>query len=356
MLHHLISHRPSEEWIVVFLEDGPMVQQFERQGIETRIILSGRLRQVHRFAYTVWQIADLVRDRGAVGIVSWLGKAHLYGGMAALLAGVPAIWYQLALPADIHWMDRLASLIPARGILTCSRAGAHQQQTLWPHRSTRVVYPGVDLDRFDPVALPAKDDLRRRFGLPVNAPIVGMVGRLQRWKGMHVFVDAVARLRTVHPNLRGIIVGGPHEHESDYPSFLRQQIERLGLEDTIIMTGFHSDPAAWMKTFDVFVHASDREPFGLVVIEAMAMGLPVVASDTAGPTEIITAGRNGLFAPFGDDAALARQIGRCLSDPEWAAGLGRAARRRAGDFAAPCFADRVASAVSDLVAPDPVAP
>lgn len=348
MLRHLVTHRPPHEWIVVFLDDGPMVEEFRALGVETHVIRSGRLRELLRFRSTVRQIAALIQNRGASGVVSWLSKAHLYGGLAALKAGVPAVWYQLAFPADVHWMDRLATLVPAAGILTCSKAGAELQEGLWPHRACTVVYPGVDLTKFDRKPESEKRALRHTFGLPSNVPIVGIVGRLQRWKGMHVFIDAVARLRDTHPDLHGVIVGGEHEYEPEYPSQLRRQIKHLGLEDHILMAGFQTNPEAWMSTFDVFVHASDREPFGLVVIEAMALGLPVVASNTAGPTEIITEPENGLLAPYGRDDFLAQQIDRYLSDPDFSNRIGRAAYARARSFEASRFAKALASTVRGL--------
>lgn len=351
-LLHLLDHHSitPPHWTVFFFEDGPMVDHLRAKGVKVLVINAGRLRNPFQFFRTVRTLARFFRQQKIDLVLSWMGKAHLYGGLAALWARCPAVWFQHAFPTDVRWSDRLVNLIPAQGILACSQAGAAQQEALWPSRPTQVVHPGIDLSRFHAAQRPTRVELRRRLNLPLSAPIIGMVGRLQRWKGMHVFIDAIARLREAHPNVRGVIVGGEHDYEPEYPPRLRQQIDRLGLSDAIIMTGFQSDPAAWMSTFDVFVHASDREPFGLVVIEAMALGLPVVASDTAGPTEVITAEEHGLFAPFGDDAELARQIQRYLEAPDWAAEIGRAAHTRAQDFSAPKFADRVVDALRALSA------
>jgi glycosyltransferase involved in cell wall biosynthesis len=354
-LLHLLDHQAATglRWTVVFFEDGPLVEAARDRGVDVEILHTGRLRQPVRYLRAVRRLARLFRRRQVDLVLSWMGKAHLYGGPAARWAGRPALWFQHAFPADVHWMDRLATLLPAAGVLACSRAGAALQESLWPHRPTTVVHPGVDLDTFSRERLPARAVLRAERGLPQEGPVVGMVGRLQRWKGMHVFIEAVARLRADFPALRGVIVGGTHEHEPEYPARLRHQIDRLGLEDAILMTGFQSNPAAWMATFDVFVHASDREPFGLVVVEAMGLGLPVVASDTAGPTEVIAAEQTGLFAPFGDDARLADQIRRYLEAPAWAQAIGRAARERALDFTPLHFATRVATAIRAHTPPVP---
>jgi len=165
---------------------------------------------------------------------------------------------------------------------------------------------------------------------------------------MHVFVDALATVRTAHPDVVGAIVGGKHPFEPEYSESLRRQIEQRDLSNSIVMPGFQTNVAEWMHAFDVFVHASDREPFGLVVVEAMAMGLPVIAGNAGGPTEIIRDGHDGRLAPYGDADTLARCIRGYLDAPDVAARIASAARERAQDFAVSRFAAAVADTVRDL--------
>ena len=96
---------------------------------------------------------------------------------------------------------------------------------------------------------------------------------------MHVFIDAMAQVHQVRPEARAVIVGGPHETEPRYADELRARVLALGLDGVLSFAGFRSNAAEWMQAMDVFVHASDREPFGIVVIEAMALGKPVIAGD-----------------------------------------------------------------------------
>jgi len=351
MLRHLVAFRPTGEWSVVFLEDGPMVREFRDLGIDTYMITAGRLRHVSTLVRTVRAVAEIIRSLGATSVLGWMSKGHIYGGMAALLSGVPATWYQLAMPTSVHWIDRLATAIPAACVLTCSEAGARAQRQIWPHRPVRVVHPGVEQAEFDPDLVPSPENARALLDLPPGVPVVGIIGRLQAWKGMHVFIDAIARLYPDYPDLKAVIVGGKHDLEPEYPDQLLQQISNHGLDDTIMLAGFQPNPATWLSAFDVFVHASDREPFGLVVIEAMAMERPVVASDTAGPTEVITHGANGLLTPFGSDDLLARAIRTYLDNPGWATEVAQAARDRARDFTAERFADRLTQTVRKAVMP-----
>jgi glycosyltransferase involved in cell wall biosynthesis len=332
MLKQLAHSQSQIEWHIVFLEDGPMVSDCRARGTKTYVVEAGRLRHPLRYIQTIRRLANLVQHVKAEAILSWMGKGHLYGGMAARLANVPAVWYQLGLPADIHWLDRLATLIPADCVVTCSQAGARAQASLWPHRRTAVVHPGVDIDQFRGSAPPSRTAARQHLGIPEDRQIVLIDGRLQRWKGMHVFIEAMAHVSNERGSVQGIIVGGRHDLEPDYPDILRRQIQELNLDEHVEMVGFQRNVADWMTAADVFVHASDREPFGIVVIEALALGTPVVATDTAGPTEVIKDGETGFLTPFGNAQVLADRIEHYLSNPETACSIGKAGAVRSQKF------------------------
>ena len=219
MLLHLMQQGRSlgVDWLIVFLQDGPMVTQVKQLGVETRVIHSGRLRSPLRFAATVAALTRIARDEQVTLVFAWMSYAQLYAGLAARRARVPAIWYQLGIPLDRGWLDKVATRIPAQGILACSQAGAEAQAKLRPARPMRVVYPGAELERFDPAALPSPADARRRLGLPENGPLIGIVGRLQRWKGMHVLAEAMPQVLARYPDAHVVVVGGDHAFETGLP-------------------------------------------------------------------------------------------------------------------------------------------
>jgi glycosyltransferase involved in cell wall biosynthesis len=320
------------EWLIIFLEDGPLVTQIKSLGVDVRIVQSGRLRQPHLFIAAVIKIASIAQNEGADIIFGWMWKAHLYGGLAAMLSKLPAMWYQLEEPSDANLMKRMANILPARGVLTLSKAGQEKQSKIWPYRPTPLVYPGVALDQFNPAILPSPLEARRKLGLPLEGSMIGIVGRLQRWKGIHVLVEAMSRVLQVYPHTHCVIVGGKHDLEPDYLTFLQKQVFDLNLSDHIIMPGFQQNIPEWLQAMDIFVHASDNEPFGIVTIEAMALGKPVVASADGGPTEIITDGKHGLLTPYGDVEKLASSILRYIDNPDFAISVGQEAQKRATDF------------------------
>ena len=334
-------------WHVVFLESGPMVADVAALGLPVEVLEAGRLRDVGRFVATVRRLARQVQAWTADVVLAWMTKGHLYAGLAALLAGVPAAWFQHGRPSAKSLIDRLATALPARVVLTCSAAVAHEQGALWPRRLTAVAYPPIDLVRFDAHRLPSPEDARRRLGLDPSRPLIGMVGRLQRWKGVHVFVDAVARLREQH-DVQGVIVGGVHELEAAYAAQVQQQVEARGLTEHLVLAGVQEDVPLWMQAMDVIVHASDWEPFGMVIAEAMALGKPVVVGARGGPAEIVMPEVDALVAPFGDAAVLARQVERLLTQHSLAERLGRAARARAAAFTPDAFARAVAEPLADI--------
>jgi glycosyltransferase involved in cell wall biosynthesis len=177
----------------------------------------------------------------------------------------------------------------------------------------RVVHRGVDIDKFDPARVSQERiiQLAQRWRLPDGYPVVMLPGRLTRWKGQAVLIEALAVLG--RRDLRCLLVGSD-QGRSGYTEELQALVERRGLTDVVHIVGECADmPAAYMLT-DVVVSAStDPEAFGRVIVEAQAMGRPVVATDNGAGRENVLAGQTGLLVPPRDPAALALALDRVLA-------------------------------------------
>ena len=183
-----------------------------------------------------------------------------------------------------------------------------------------VIHNGVDPDRFAPApgAIVA--------GLP-DGPKIGFVGRIIRRKGLQYLVEAAPRILARVPEARFIVIGdGPRRRK------IERQVNAAGLASSFVFLGYQQDTTAFYAAFDVIVVPSTFEPFGLVTIEAMATGRPVVASAVDGIAEIIEDNISGLLTPPGDSRQLADKILRLLLDPQLAADIGDRARVRVTDF------------------------
>ena len=334
-------------WHVVLLEEGPMIDELRELGVSTSVVRAGRLRQLHLYVRSVFQIRSIAKRERIDLIVSWMSKAHLYVGVASLIWRLPSVWYQHGIPTR-GWIDRLATILPTRGVIATSKAAADAQARLRPVRRCRVVHPGIDLTRFDPSALPPKEAARQALGLPTEDHLIGFFGRLQRWKGVSVLVDAMPPVLESFPSAHCVIVGGKHDLEPDYPSALHRQIGARGLADHVTLAGFQSDVPTWMQAMDVIVLPSSNEPFGITVIEAMAMGKPVVAGDSGGPREIVTNGVDGVLVPHDDANAVAGAILDYLRQPSFAARVSTAARERGEHFTADRYALELVHALREL--------
>ena len=354
VLQHLLEFRDEAdlEPMVAFLQPGPMVDWCRERGTQAVIIDAGRLRQPLRFVRTVRALVRIARRTRSQVVIGWMAKGQLYAGLTALAARLPSIWLQTGMPSGLAPLDRAATLLPARLVMTQSRGVERAQRKLWPRRPTTVVYPAVDTDRFDAARIGDQRATRRRLGLPEDDPIFGSVGRLDRWKGFHVLLDALPDVANRHPNATVVLVGGRHEFHPSYADELAEQASRLGREGRVLLVGPQPNPEDWMQAMDVFCHTSENEPFGMVVIEAMALGKPVVASAEGGPTEVITPGVDGLLSPYGDEVALAAAILRLLDDEQMRLTVGEAAKRRAQDFTVHEFAQKFGNEVAHAAVRD----
>ena len=190
-----------------------------------------------------------------------------------------------------------------------------------------VVYNAVDLDDFDVNCNLEK--LREEFSIKDEQPLLGIFGRVIAWKGIKEFIQAASLVFKEVPQAKAFIVGGISDGDERYLAEVKKIAEENGVLDKFVFTGYRDDVAPLMKLMDVVVHASIiPEPFGRVLIEAMAMGKPVVAIRAGGPLDVVVDGETGFLVAMKDTDEMASAVIKILKSPTRAKEMGMRGRKR----------------------------
>jgi glycosyltransferase involved in cell wall biosynthesis len=316
------AHESGHELEFVFLQSGPWPAELINSGFYVDTISAGRVRHLHRWLTTVVRLAGIFRRRRPDLILNWAAKTHLYGAPAGVLAGMTnrVMWWQQGVPTR-DWIDRCATRLPAIAIGCNSKTGADAQARLAPTRPTFVWYAGARTPRTYSKPAPLQ--------LPSGVPVVGLVGRLQPWKGQDRLLRAHALLRERGHDLHMVIVGGDSYGLSpEYAESLPRLVSQLDLTDAVTMTGEVADAGPYMEQMDILVNASDPEPFGIVVVEGMSRGVAIVAVNSGGPGEYIKHRQTGMLARSGEPSALADALEPLLASPDLRRAIGQAGREQ----------------------------
>jgi len=316
--------------------DGPIASRFEAAGVEMIEVPTDRVRPV-----AVWRLARLIAARG-IRLVHSHGKgAGVYARLAARLCRVPAIhtlhgihferYSPLGRAAYLALERRLA--VWTYAVVNVSRAQEAEGLALglFTPAQSRVIPNGVDIAALAARALD-RAGARARLGLSPASIIVGCVARFDAVKGHALLLAALARIR--HPSLHLVLVGGGAAEGG-----LRGRAAAADLSDRVRFAGEIPDAARLLPAFDIYASASSKEGLPLAVLEAMALGLPVVATDIAGHRELLGEGNPGLVTPTAE--ALAQGLQALAGGADRRRALGEENRARARRFDAATMIDEV---------------
>lgn len=354
--------------IVVLASDGPLAQKVRDLDIDVRVMpLSTdvvetrkdtlrfraflKLTSVLAIVKYAFSIAQLARELKIELIHTNSLKSDIYGGLAGRIAFIPAVWHvrdriddQYLPKAAVMVFRLLCKVLPhaviANSHSTLSCLSVHEKQTsavvYGSIRPDTVVFDGITDQHSNSSQLPSLESMIANYGADATQtdPIIAVVGRIAEWKGQHIFIRAAREVLRQHPNAQFWIVGAPLFGEHEYERSLHQQVNSLGLQDSVHFLGFRNDISDILSKVTVVVHSSCLgEPFGRVVIEGMAASKPVVATNGGALPEIITDGQTGKLVPMNDPGAMAEAITYLLSDPIEAETIGRNGRQMVLD----CF-------------------
>jgi glycosyltransferase involved in cell wall biosynthesis len=330
------------EAYVILPHDGPLAERLREHASEICFMsemlkLTTRkgkifyLRYLLNYPFAVRKIAQCIRERN-IDLVHTNSVHNLYGFLAAKLTGCPHVWHvrEIVLQSRFLWtIEKFLLRTFSQRVIVISNAVAGMFGKDLSKFPLQKIPNGVDLDVYHP-------ENEGRLDIAPGVSVVGMIARLDPWKGVDVFLKAISICKKQQPEIQYVIVGGEIEGNREYANELYKLARDLHLDGIVHFAGWRYGPDDMPGVYaalDVVVHASTYpEPFGNVILEAMAAGKPVVASNQGGPKEICIDQQTALLVPPNDPEKLAEAILKLIQNPELARKMGNEGRKCAEQF------------------------
>ena len=293
----------------------------------------------------LWRLFRLLRQRRPEIVHLHTAKAGFVGRLAARAAGLKGVVYTTHGHIFHGYFNRLKTAIFIRmeqlaaacgGLITTLSEMEKQDfvcRRIAPAAQIIPVPNGLDLA---PFSAAQRGNVRREIGLDDETPVVAWVGRFEPVKGPEIFLQVCRQLhRQYGSRLKALMAGDGALNEK-----IHQERELLGLNDFLLLPGFRQDIVFLFTDLDLLVVTSINEGFGMVILEAMAAGKPVVAHDVGGIAELVVDGETGFLVPAGDVDAICSRLDQLLNDRELYEAMSQAARRQATAYSLSAMADR----------------
>ena len=254
---------------------------------------------------SIWKLIK----KESIDIVHLSGYgATTFGRIAALLARKPSIIHEHWVDPNFRWpltfVEALLSRTTTRAIAISDYAKNFLISKKRIRENTiKVILNGIPLDHFCNTPQTLGQAKRHQLGIPPDVPVIGIVGMLHKNKGHKYFIEAAKLLKPEIPNARFVIIG-----DGELRQELEQQVANVGLQGYVMFLGQQEDMPATLRMLDIFAISSLSETASLSLLEAMAAGKAIIASDCGGPSEVIRNGESGFIVPVRDPEAIAEKI------------------------------------------------
>lgn len=343
-LYYLVSGLNKEIFnpIVVCPEEGDLVEGLKKIGIETIVLPFRRFR--HISLPFIIQLLRLFKEKDISIVDTDAAAETFYAGIAALFCRIPLVWHIRVSSPMI--LDRFLSFLSTRLILV---AKTLENRFHWLKSTDKLVaiHNGINVEEVDKFP---KTNIREELGINNEAIIIGCVGRIEEMKGQGYLVKAINRVLKERKDIRVLLVG--EVNESYYKNIV-DLIESFEIKDYFFSLGYRTDTIGIIKDLDILVSASFGEGLSRVILEAMASGKPVIATDVGGTKETITDSLNGFIVPPKDVHALSSAILKILNNPEGIKTMGAAGRQIAErDFSIKNNTDKTERLYLELLSAD----
>jgi D-inositol-3-phosphate glycosyltransferase len=327
-----------------------LATEFQKRGANCFVIVpAGSPLADHSYRYglrteflsPLWKYGDItaslkllkILKRNRIDLVTAMQSKdiNILAAVHTLLPSVKLVFYQ-EMQSGIRKRDFIHTWMYSKLSLWVTLTARMRQEVLENTRmlpdKIRVIPIGTDTRRFDPVKYDIAA-MRDKFGIPGRKIVTGVLGRLDRQKGQEEFIRAIPPLIKKNGNLHFVIAGDESPGQEGFREYLRKTGDSLGVSGHLQFLPFTDEVPEFLSTLDIFLLPSYSETFGFVLIEAMSMQKPVVATDSGGVPEIITDGVTGLLVPPRNPASISNALDRLIGDGKLRSSLSARARSEA---------------------------
>jgi len=317
-------------------QGGPMVEKVRQAGINVRIFeVSLPFGKFNPRSYpflikSLWKIYRYVKKTKPHIIHAYLFTAYIVGILCGKWSGVPILISSRRslgyFKDDKPWRQKLENYVNKKTDIILVNAKAVREDVLKREKhcqgKIRLVYNGVDLDKFKPGR--GEPEIRKQWGIGENDLLIGMVANLIHYKGHLEVLDAAAQLKPEFPNVKFVFVG----RDGGMQEQIEEKRKTLNLENSVILAGSCKDVHKIIPAFDIMILASHEEGFSNVLLEAMACSKPLVATNVGGNAESVVHGETGFIVPTRNPEEMAKALKKFLENPGLREKFGEAGRRR----------------------------
>ena len=324
------------------------MREAEREGVRI-LTVPGLVRRISPFhdIKTFFALIKILRYERPRIVHTHTSKAGILGRWAAYFCRVPIIihtphghvfwgYFGRLKTAFYIMLEKITAFITDKIIaLTEQEKKDHLRFRIASGDKFPVVHSGIKLDRFSNLSVdPAA--MRRKLGISEGDLVVGTTGRLTPVKGHRHLIEAAGNILNARPNTTFVFLG-----DGELSDELKNMASRLGMKEKVKFLGWRPDVAEVMSAFDLFVLPSLNEGMGRVLVEAMALGKPIVASDVGGVCDLVVHGINGCLVPPGDAQSLSAAINDLIEDPERGRKMGENGKKRSINYSANAMVQKI---------------